>query len=782
MHSAPHPSLRLRSLVRTLRLAVVLGLVGVMLLALHPAPSHADSITVTTLQDENGDGQDCSLREAIQAAETDTAFGGCMAGSGSDLITFQVDGTITLRGDFGPLEVTTGAITIKGPGSDILTIDGRRATGLLLVDTPAQLTLEGLSLANGSGISTDDPGAIHVRQAGDLTIIDSTITNNEASGAGGAIYNDNGTLTITDSTVSNNSAVGVGNGGGAIFNAGHDGGGTLTIKDSTFTNNQAVGYEILIYNADGGAILNDGGNLVIADSTFSGNRAHNYGGAIYHKGDGSFTLSGSTFSSNQSTDGDGGAIYVNQSTLNVTDSTFDSNTASDRAGAIYTYFGTLNLSASTFVNNATSGYGGALYDDNGTVIITNSTFTMNQASSGSGGAAIYHDGHNHDTLTITNSTFATNRSGDKAAILLYHGGATLQNVLLANAAGSSPNCNETAVSGPIHDEGGNFATDDSCGFNASSSHNSKDPMLDALADNTGPTKTMALKEGSPAIDAGQQPCPAFDQRGQMRPTPRCDSGAYQTEGTTTGPTITSLNPASGPAAGGTTVTIEGAGFSTTAGATAVAFGRNAATQVTCHSATQCTAVSPAGSGTVDVRVTVDGHTSPDTPADGFSYRPGPTPTPTPAPGPTPTPTPPPVPTPSPTPTPSPNALSATVTGCTAQGSEVYRCELRVTLGAGAEVNTVLAVGISGATYSNPDGAGSPTVAASAGCAHPPNPSPYLAINGMYTRYDVTISDMGCQAGAVVTFTEDVSGRPGTVIMQTVSGTNVGQASASVTLP
>ncbi|MGH2586883.1 MAG: hypothetical protein ACRDJE_18370, partial [Dehalococcoidia bacterium] len=136
----------------------------------------------------------------------------------------------------------------------------------------------------------------------------------------------------------------------------------------------------------------------------------------------------------------------------------------------------------------------------------------------------------------------------------------------------------------------------------------------------------------------------------------------------------------------------------------------------------------------------------------------------------------------PTPSPTPAGLSAIITGCTAQGSEVYRCELRVTLSAGAEVNTVLAVGISGATYSNPTGAGSPMVIAGAGCAHPPNPSPYLAISGRYVRYDVTISDIGCQAGAVATFAEDVSGRAGTTIMQTVSATNVGQASASFTLP
>ncbi|HET9733108.1 MAG TPA: PKD domain-containing protein [Acidimicrobiales bacterium] len=87
------------------------------------------------------------------------------------------------------------------------------------------------------------------------------------------------------------------------------------------------------------------------------------------------------------------------------------------------------------------------------------------------------------------------------------------------------------------------------------------------------------------------------------------------------PTVTGLNPTSGPAAGGTSVTITGTGFSTTAGATTIAFGAHAATGVTCNSTTSCTATSPQGSGTVDVRVTVGGQTSAaNPPGDQFTYQ------------------------------------------------------------------------------------------------------------------------------------------------------------------
>ena len=82
------------------------------------------------------------------------------------------------------------------------------------------------------------------------------------------------------------------------------------------------------------------------------------------------------------------------------------------------------------------------------------------------------------------------------------------------------------------------------------------------------------------------------------------------------PAVTSISPTAGPLAGGTSVTIHGTGFT---GATAVAFGLNAATGVVVNSATQITATAPAGSGTVDVTVTTPGGTSPTSSADQFTY-------------------------------------------------------------------------------------------------------------------------------------------------------------------
>src|SRR5579864_1589 len=87
------------------------------------------------------------------------------------------------------------------------------------------------------------------------------------------------------------------------------------------------------------------------------------------------------------------------------------------------------------------------------------------------------------------------------------------------------------------------------------------------------------------------------------------------------PTITNVNPNSGPTAGGTTVTITGTNFFIVS---AVKFGRNAAASFTVNSSTQITATSPAGTGIVDITVTAGGGTSATSAADQFSYVSAPT--------------------------------------------------------------------------------------------------------------------------------------------------------------
>lgn len=89
------------------------------------------------------------------------------------------------------------------------------------------------------------------------------------------------------------------------------------------------------------------------------------------------------------------------------------------------------------------------------------------------------------------------------------------------------------------------------------------------------------------------------------------------------PVVTSVNPASGPTAGGTTVTITGQNFASTSGGAflaSVKFGENAAASAALVSSTEIRAVSPPGqAGLVDVTVTTPGGTSPTSVIDAFRY-------------------------------------------------------------------------------------------------------------------------------------------------------------------
>jgi alpha-tubulin suppressor-like RCC1 family protein len=87
---------------------------------------------------------------------------------------------------------------------------------------------------------------------------------------------------------------------------------------------------------------------------------------------------------------------------------------------------------------------------------------------------------------------------------------------------------------------------------------------------------------------------------------------------TYGPTVTAIEPGVGPATGGTSVTITGIDL---AGATGVKFGSALASSFKVNSETSVSAVSPPGSGLVDVTVTTPEGTSPVSPADQFSYAP-----------------------------------------------------------------------------------------------------------------------------------------------------------------
>jgi len=148
---------------------------------------------------------------------------------------------------------------------------------------------------------------------------------------------------------------------------------------------------------------------------------------------------------------------------------------------------------------------------------------------GSYGGGIYNIG----TLKINNSTVSGNRSDNGGGIFSSDGGtATLQNGIVANNSGG--NCSGTMTS-----NGYNLSSDSTCSFNSTGDLNNTDPKLGQLGNYGGPTQTIPLLSGSPAIDAGNPSgCTdgnghllKTDQRGKPRPDKEdksgCDMGAYE---------------------------------------------------------------------------------------------------------------------------------------------------------------------------------------------------------------------------------------------------------------
>ena len=247
------------------------------------------------------------------------------------------------------------------------------------------------------------------------------------------------------------------------------------------------------------------------------------GGAIYSDG-GKLTITNSIFT-DSSTSAFGGGVMIYNGTLTVKDSTFSGNSAA-LGGGITSYNSTVTVSGSTFASNSTvssqiaDGSGGGIYAEGGQVTVSNSTFFRNSATGYGGGIA-----GDSSTITVTNATFSRN-TADKGGNALERSGSgamVLRNTIVANSVAGA-NC-----AGAITDGGGNLSyPDTSCpGIN-------RNPLLQTLNDNGGPTFTMLLGLGSPAIDAANDttcaaaPINNLDQRGVTRPRgAHCDIGAVE---------------------------------------------------------------------------------------------------------------------------------------------------------------------------------------------------------------------------------------------------------------
>jgi len=468
----------------------------------------SSSYLVTSTADTNDVG---TLRAAVGWANVSTnANPANVASPAPNTVTFDTAGTfatpqtITLTQGTLELSNTATAESIVGTGAASLTVARSSAAGtpdfgIFAIDANANVKLVGLMITGGYVFNSASAGG-GIYNAGTLAVTNCTIADNLSSGAfggfGGGIGN-GGTLTVTNSTIADNSAHD-GYGGG-ISN-----GGTLTVTNSNITDNSG--------GSQGGGIFN-GGTATVTNSTI----AHN-----------SATLN--------STGGGGtGGGMLNYGRLTVTNSTIADNSAGSEGGGIFNV-GTATLTNSTTANNSAPS-GGGIFNIGGTLTLTNSTIANNSASEEGGGIDIEEFGG----LTVTNSTIADNSAPLGGGIDNDSGTATLNNTIVAL----------NTASDIVLEGGGTVST--SSAYNLIGTGGSgglvngvngnqvgvANPGLGQLAYYGGPTQTIDLLPGSPAIGAGSNALAVDPSTGRPLTTDqrgagfaritygRVDIGAYQ---------------------------------------------------------------------------------------------------------------------------------------------------------------------------------------------------------------------------------------------------------------
>lgn len=331
---------------------------------LYAYESSSNSNQIDFLVTSTADSGAGSLRQAILRATTANT---------NSTINFAVTGTIALG---STLPAITTALTINGPGTNLLTISGNNSVRVLVVNANAKVTISGLTIANGRATSYANGAGI--ANAGKLTVQNcALVSNTNLSGSGGGIYN-SGSLSVISSLFARNQVIGengagglpyygAGGGGagmgGAIFNMA----GKATFVGCAFVDNVAIGGNGANGNASG---TGNGGGI---NGGYGGGAPG--GGNAGLGGGGSGSNSGGFNGADGGFGGGGGAACGGFNT---------------RGG--YAGYGAGNGGGTTWSSGNGGGgggvgIGGGIFLANGSVTIGNCTFSGNQSIGGSGGAA-----------------------------------------------------------------------------------------------------------------------------------------------------------------------------------------------------------------------------------------------------------------------------------------------------------------------------------------------------------------------------------------------------------
>lgn len=270
---------------------------------------------------------------------------------------------------------------------------------------------------------------------------------------------------------------------------------------------QGYGWELA-----GGAIVN--GTLIldhadIVDSTVatSGNDWWKGGAGVYVGEGGTLTGTDCQISGNTVSGGPAGGVYAHfNSTVTFERCAITGNSATDVGGGLRLLGHSVLRNTTVAGNTATGWHGGGLFATDGTLTLESSTIAGNTAPGGTaGGLFVGTFGDSGVAASVTGTIIADN-SGDECIVGRF---------------GAGPVTLDSA--------GHNLLADGTCGTAQSTDLVGADPRLGPLGDNGGPTPTMALFDGSAALDAGDPAtAPATDQRGVTRPQGVApDIGAFE---------------------------------------------------------------------------------------------------------------------------------------------------------------------------------------------------------------------------------------------------------------
>ncbi len=479
------------------KLGCASGLIAIGL-SLGAAPAGAATITVTTENDFFGIGPSgCSLRRAINAANNNSDFNGCVGIGpyGDDTIVFAsgvVTVTLTLNtggGDndsngYRDLDVggpLAGALTIQGPAQGVAIVAapsiGDRVFDILPTGSaPVTLTnltiLGGLTPATGyeTGASNDPcyqggggirhrSGALALNnvwvrgntarlgagvchQGQGLVINNSVLISNTTQGGdGGGLYSKGGSAVLADAHVLSNTAViseADARGGGGIFHA--FGSGGMTLVSSRIAGNLArriAGSD----EAHGGGIASRA-DLTLTQSAVSDNTVRNLsganalGGGILH-GLGSFVAGQSVIAGNIATGAQafGGGLYTSGSAAEVNGGQIVSNTARYGGGWYNRVNGAFLIAGEVSFNLATQ-YGGGIYNNLGSNVGLLGAIVCDNRAAGMGstaGGGIYSLGGSA-SLYLQNSLVCRNQASTGGGVANSAGMVIQGSHVFSNAA------------------------------------------------------------------------------------------------------------------------------------------------------------------------------------------------------------------------------------------------------------------------------------------------------------------------------------------------------------